>query len=156
MLVKYRNCDSYIPVDGTSLDYMIYVTCALIWHERNLIIEMDIPKQLRDLFLEQSNPSRIGKWQNVYPFLNFLALLCGMNGYAAFTDEILAREVVEWQAVESGCYEYFDGTLPVDSGKKLKRHAVSLKDNCSDHATGMIYSYPFITVCLKPILHFQV
>lgn len=54
MLVKYRNCGSCIPVDGMSLDYMIYVTCAMVWHERNLIIEMDIPNQLRDLLLEQS------------------------------------------------------------------------------------------------------
>lgn len=60
-----------------------------------------------------------------------------MNGFAAFTDEILAREVVEWQA-ESGCFEYFDGTLPIDNVKKMKRHAVPLEDNCSDHATGVV------------------
>lgn len=53
MLINYRNCGQYLPADGMSLDYTIYTLCALIQHERNLIIEMDIPNALRDLLLEQ-------------------------------------------------------------------------------------------------------
>lgn len=54
MLMRYRNCGQCLPANGMSLDYIIYTLCALIQHERNLIIEMDIPNALRDLFLEQS------------------------------------------------------------------------------------------------------
>lgn len=54
MLMRYRNCGHCLPADELSLDYIIYTLCALIQHERNLIIEMDIPNALRDLFLEQS------------------------------------------------------------------------------------------------------
>lgn len=70
----------------------------------------------------------------------YLALLCGINGYAAFIDESTVRDVVQWQVIESGCFEYFDGALPDDNDdgtKKLKRDAVLLKDNCSDHMTGL-------------------
>lgn len=54
MLAKYRLCGNCLPVDGMSLDFMIYTLCAMIWHERNLIIEMKIPNATKDLFLEQS------------------------------------------------------------------------------------------------------
>lgn len=53
MLMRYRNCGHCLPADELSLDYIIYTLCALIQHERNLIIEMDLPNALRDLFLEQ-------------------------------------------------------------------------------------------------------
>lgn len=54
--MRYRNCGQSLPANGMSLDYIIYKLCALIQHERSLIIEMDnnIPNALRDLFLEQS------------------------------------------------------------------------------------------------------
>lgn len=54
MLMRYRNCGHCLPAAGLSLDYIIYTLCALIQHERNLIIEMDTPNALRDLFVEQS------------------------------------------------------------------------------------------------------
>lgn len=54
MLVKYRDCGSCLPVNGMSLDFMIYSLCSMVWHERNLIIEMDVPNQLKDLLMEQS------------------------------------------------------------------------------------------------------
>lgn len=54
LVAKYRNCGSCLPVDGMSIDFMIYTLCAMVWHERNLIIEMNIPNQLKDLLLEQS------------------------------------------------------------------------------------------------------
>lgn len=62
-----------------------------------------------------------------------------MNGYIAFTDEFLAKEIVQWQVVVSGCFEYFDGDSLSDNASmgKVKRYAVSLKDNCSDHMTGL-------------------
>lgn len=68
------------------------------------------------------------------------ALLCGLSGYIAFIDEFTARDIVQWQVIESGCFEYFDGALPNADNvntKKLKRAAVLLKDNCSDHMTGL-------------------
>lgn len=75
-------------------------------------------------------------------FFNFSALLCGMSGYAAFIDEDTAKRIVQWQVIESGCFEYFDGSLPNriydDSRtKRVQRSAVVLKDNCSDHMTGL-------------------
>lgn len=54
MLAKYRNCGSCLPVGGISHDFMIYTLCAAVWHERNLIVRMDIPNQLKDLLIEQS------------------------------------------------------------------------------------------------------
>lgn len=62
MLMRYRNCGHCLPADELSLDYIIYTLCALIQHERNLIIEMDIPNALRDLFLEQSKIDTLS-WQ---------------------------------------------------------------------------------------------
>lgn len=62
-----------------------------------------------------------------------------MNGYAAFMDEEFVRELVQWQ-IESGCFEWFSGTLPAEdvNTERVKRHVTHLKDNCSDHATGML------------------
>lgn len=54
MLVKYRMCGQCLPADAMSLDFIIHTLCAMIWHERNLIIEMNIPNATKDLFLEQS------------------------------------------------------------------------------------------------------
>lgn len=54
MVVKYRNCSQCLPVDGMSLDFMIYTLCAMVQHERSLIIAMETPNPLKDLFLEQS------------------------------------------------------------------------------------------------------
>lgn len=54
MVMKYRNCGQCLPVAEMSLDFMIYELCAEVQHERNLIIAMDIPNPLKDLFLEQS------------------------------------------------------------------------------------------------------
>ncbi|XP_055301312.1 UPF0764 protein C16orf89 homolog [Sitodiplosis mosellana] len=122
MVMKYHDCGSCLPVTGMSLDFMIYTLCSMVWHERNLIIEMDIPNQLKDLLIEQT-------------------LLCGISGYAAFIDETTVRDIVQWQVPESGCYEYFDGALPNDNDdmdtKKQKRSAALLEDNCSDHMTGL-------------------
>lgn len=72
-------------------------------------------------------------------FFTPVALLCGINGYASFIDELTAREIGSWQVPDSGCFEYFDGALPANgtAGKKLKRHAAHLKGNCSDHMTGL-------------------
>lgn len=69
----------------------------------------------------------------------FSALLCGLNGYIAFIDENIAIETVQWQVSESGCYEYFDGTLPTDNTdmRMTKRSADALQGNCSDHMTGL-------------------
>lgn len=68
-----------------------------------------------------------------------VALLCGINGYASFIDELTAREIGSWQVADSGCFEYFDGALPAQdtTAKKPKRHAALLKGNCSDHMTGL-------------------
>lgn len=52
--MKYHGCGSCLPVTGMSLDFMIYTLCSMVWHERNLIIEMNTPNQLKDLLLEQS------------------------------------------------------------------------------------------------------
>lgn len=54
MLVKYRMCGQCLPANAMSLDFIIHTLCAMIWHERNLIIEMNIPNATKDLFLEQS------------------------------------------------------------------------------------------------------
>lgn len=73
MLMRYRNCGQCLPANGMSLDYIIYTLCALIQHERNLIIEMDIPDALRDLFLEQSKIGRhIGLFDQVSLLISFV------------------------------------------------------------------------------------
>ncbi|XP_031619296.1 UPF0764 protein C16orf89 homolog [Contarinia nasturtii] len=135
LVAKYRDCDSCLPVNGISIDFMIYTLCAMVWHERNLIIEMDIPNQLKDLLLEQT-------------------LLCGLNGYGAFIDENTAKDIVQWQNIESGCFEYFDGSLSngsddLSTKKIVKRFAAPLKDNCSDHMTGLAAAAfgLFATIC---------
>lgn len=71
--------------------------------------------------------------------IRFLALLCGITGHLAFIDENIARETVQWQVAETGCYAYFDGTLPSanDETNRTKRHAAILQNNCSDHTTGV-------------------
>lgn len=73
---------------------------------------------------------------------NNLALLCGMSGYLTFIDEMIAKQIDQWQiktGPHSGCFEYFDGLLSTDvtSKKKLKRDANHLTSNCSDHMTGL-------------------
>lgn len=69
----------------------------------------------------------------------FSALLCGLNGYITFIDENIAIKTVQWQVSESGCYEYFDGTLPTNNTemRMTKRSADALQGNCSDHMTGL-------------------
>lgn len=54
MLLKYRSCGQALAVTSSSLDFHIYSLCSLIWHQRNLIIEMQTPNALKDLFMEQS------------------------------------------------------------------------------------------------------
>lgn len=54
MVLKYRNCGHSLPAESVALDFHIYTLCALIWHERNLIVEMNTPNALKDLFIEQS------------------------------------------------------------------------------------------------------
>lgn len=75
----------------------------------------------------------------IYVSIFFPALLCGLNGYITFIDENIAIKTVQWQVSESGCYEYFDGTLPTDNTdmRMTKRSADALQGNCSDHMTGL-------------------
>lgn len=74
-----------------------------------------------------------------YSFNYFSAVLCGLNGFAAFLDENSIQLILSWQRTDIGCYEYFDGTLdaPQNKTKKTKRNANRLDDNCSDHMTGL-------------------
>lgn len=51
--MKYRDCGSCLPVAEMSLDFMIHTLCSMVWHERNLIIKMGLPNQLKDLHIEQ-------------------------------------------------------------------------------------------------------
>lgn len=72
-------------------------------------------------------------------FILFSALLCGLNGFVAFVDEHVVSEIIEWQSIDSGCYEYYDGSLdtPSTNPGKSKRNAQKLNGNCSDHMTGL-------------------
>lgn len=58
MVMKFRNCSQSISPASVPLSYTIYKLCSFIWHERNLIDEMQIPNALKDLYLEQSKPLR--------------------------------------------------------------------------------------------------
>lgn len=119
----------------------IYTLCALILAERNLIVEMNVPNALKDLFIEQSNSnlfnfylfSRILSYPYVFP-----ALLCGLNGFMVFLNERAVLDILSWQRMDIGCYEYFDGTLDEpQNGLRHKRSASALNGNCSDHMTGL-------------------
>lgn len=68
--------------------------------------------------------------------------MCGISGFATFLDEQVVKDIVQWQVVDIGCYEYFDGTLDLPmktdtTNVKRKRDAVQLNGNCSDHMTGL-------------------
>lgn len=69
----------------------------------------------------------------------FLALLCGMSGYAAFIDENTSLDIARWQVIESGCFQYYDDVLSKNNttSERIKRTATILEDNCSDHMTGL-------------------
>lgn len=139
IVMKYHDCSQCLPVNEMSPDFMIYSLCSMIWHERNLVMQMRIPRQLKDLFLEQSTIVKINKlhlinWHfNEYSF--FVALLCGISGYTAFIDESIATKIVQWQ-LDNGCFEYFDGVLQDADfeGRKSKRR---VDETCSDHMTGL-------------------
>lgn len=63
-----------------------------------------------------------------------------MNGFVAFVDEHVVSEIVKWQSIDFGCYEYYDGSLdtpPTTIPAKSKRNAHKLNGNCSDHMTGL-------------------
>lgn len=68
-----------------------------------------------------------------------LALLCGMSGYAAFIDEYTSLDILRWQVIESGCFQYYDDGLFNNNtnSEKIKRTATFSEDNCSDHMTGL-------------------
>lgn len=54
MVMKNRNCLQLMAPGTMSLASTIYTLCALILAERNLIVEMNVPNALKDLFIEQS------------------------------------------------------------------------------------------------------
>lgn len=96
--------------------------------------------QFSDAFIPFENDMK--NMENEHFSKLFSALLCGLSGYAAFIDENIAKEIVQWQNINSGCFEYFDGSLSNsndDSSTKkiVKRFAALLPDNCSDHFTGL-------------------
>lgn len=68
----------------------------------------------------------------------FSAVLCGLNGFAVFLEENVINEIISWQSLDTGCYEYYDGSLDIQSANiKQKRSAIHLSGNCSDHMTGL-------------------
>lgn len=119
MLVKYRECGQCLPADGMSLDFMIYNLCAMIWHERNLIIEMNTPNATKDLFLEQSKclafvgskkyyDCGVDTYRHTLRNLHFIfsALLCGFSGYVGFLDENIVIETVKSKKFEFNIINY--------------------------------------------------
>lgn len=141
MVMKNRNCFQLMAPGSMSPATTIYTLCALILAERNLIVEMNIPNALKDLFIEQSDlfiqfysPRRqFTKYLRI-----FSALLCGLNGFMVFLDDRAILDILSWQRLDIGCYEYFEGTL--DEPKNSLRHkrtANILNGNCSDHMTGL-------------------
>lgn len=120
----------------------MYTLCALILAERNLIVEMNVPNALKDLFIEQSESHSTalifgGAISQISTHL-FSALLCGLNGFMAFLDDRTILDILSWQRLDIGCYEYFEGTLDASKNDlRHKRSANILTNNCSDHMTGL-------------------
>lgn len=52
--MKNRNCFQLMAPGTMSSATTIYTLCALILAERNLIVDMNVPNALKDLFIEQS------------------------------------------------------------------------------------------------------
>lgn len=145
MVMKNRNCFQLMAPGSISPTTTIYTLCALILAERNLIVEMNIPNALKDLFIEQSESFHsisVFRFSFQRNFINycayFLALLCGMNGFMVFLNDRAIHDILSWQRLDIGCYEYFDGTLDEpQNALRHKRSANMLSGNCSDHMTGL-------------------
>lgn len=99
MVMKFRNCSQSISSASVPLNYTIYKLCSFIWHERNLIDEMQIPNALKDLYLEQSKPLRarfcttsVLRWYNWnnYFVCVFFCCCCGFQHcFAVWMDSSL-------------------------------------------------------------------
>lgn len=78
-----------------------------------------------------------------------------MSGYVTFIDEFDAKKIGQWQITDTGCFEYFDGSLSTDvtPNGKAKRSANHLKGNCSDHLTGLAAAA--FGLFAKVTIHFQ-
>ncbi|XP_037048772.1 UPF0764 protein C16orf89 homolog [Bradysia coprophila] len=109
-VLSQSNCTSNFE-PYSSVRAIITLLCSHIYQESILIYKMEFPSDMNDLLLEQ-------------------VLLCGFNGYAEFLEERWIRNIVEWQNSASGCYEYH-------GERRDKRSMVILRDNCSDHMTGL-------------------
>lgn len=73
-----------------------------------------------------------------------LAFLCAFNGFAEFYTESTVRAILGWQKAESGCFAfdvYGRDTDPLywpkEEGQRMRRSALQLADNCSDHMSGL-------------------
>lgn len=56
----------------------------------------------------------------------------------SFLDDRSILDILSWQRLDIGCYEYFDGTLDAPKNDlRHKRSANILNGNCSDHMTGL-------------------
>lgn len=53
MVMKQGNYSQCLPLNQ-SIEATIHLLCAFIWNERNIIIALNTPNILRDLFIEQS------------------------------------------------------------------------------------------------------
>lgn len=90
---------------------------------------MQFPMEMRDLLIEQGMYVDNIYLSNICSNPSFTVFLCGLCGYAEFLEKHWLLNILAWQHHPSGCYKYYSPTI--------KRSANRLKDNCSDHMSGL-------------------
>lgn len=62
---------------------------------------------------------------------------CGYIGIAEFLEEKYIQNLILWQNKKIGCYNYFSVNNDSRDNKRMRRNAIKLPDNCSDHMSGV-------------------
>lgn len=97
----------------------------------------------------------------------FVAFLCAHNGFAEFHSKPLINEILRWQHTYSGCYVFdvygadtdplnWKQSTPSVRNIRRRRAAVKLRNNCSDHMSGLalatltqFFNLGLLKTCMK-------
>lgn len=65
----------------------------------------------------------------------FAVFLCSFCGFPEFLQEKWIQNILSWQSTEYGCYQFILDMI--DDPGKIKRNAIQLENECSDHMSGL-------------------